>query len=83
MAIQDEIEKALSTLKLSEYKVVNNSYMHKGHIGDDKSGESHFLIEVNKNLLAGNTILEKHKTLNSALSEIYKKTHSIEIKLLG
>lgn len=83
MKISDQIEKILSNeFNPKMLRVINNSFKHKGHLGDDGTGETHFLVEISSSDIPKKFIHEKHKLIVEKLAEVFKQTHSIEIKLI-
>lgn len=83
MSLKEEIEEILrKEFKPQFLKITNNSYKHKGHLGDDGTGETHFLVEISASDIPEKYTHKKHKLIVEELSEVFKKTHSIEIKLV-
>ena len=61
MAVKDEIEQRLTTaFAPSVLEVVNESYKHAGHAGDDGSGESHFRIVIRAAAFQDMTPIARH-----------------------
>ena len=84
MNIPDQIEKILvNEFNPGFLRVSNNSYQHAGHSGDDGSGNTHFLIEISANDIPEKFTHQKHKMVVDKLSDIFKLTHSIEIRLIN
>jgi len=78
--IFDKITKELNPEHL---KVVNNSYLHKGHLGDDGTNETHFLIEIKSQKLNEMSRIKSHQQINKILSEEFSKgLHALEIKIV-
>lgn len=84
MSIQDIIKQKLINNFMPAYvDVINESYKHKGHSGDDGSGESHFKIRISgSKTLAGLGRLEQHRKVNAVLLDEYKIIHALEIEIL-
>lgn len=82
--MRERIEKKLSEKLHPEIlEVKNNSHLHKGHSGDDGSGETHFAISVKSDLLKDSNKIEAHRKINSLLSNEFKNgLHALEIKIL-
>ena len=79
-SMQDKIhEKLTSLFKPVCLEVVNESHMHKGHSGDDGSGESHFHVEVVSDAFAGKHLIECHRMVYDCLIEEMKLVHSLTI----
>ena len=69
--LQNEIEALLEQAFAPERLIVSNdSAMHRGHSGDDGSGESHFSVVVESAEFAGKSRLERQRMSNRALGDI-------------
>ena len=78
--MQERIEQRLeNALSPSHLMVVNESYKHKGHAGDDGSGESHFSVVIKSDKFTGITRLERHSIVVKILESEMKAVHSITI----
>jgi BolA protein len=77
-----EIEKRLrSALAPSHLEVRNDSALHRGHAGDDGSGESHFFVEIESPRFTGKSRVERQRAVNSALSDLLQtRIHALAIK---
>ena len=61
--------------------VINDSAKHRGHSGDDGSGESHFTILIESPEFTGKSRLERQRMVNRALGDIPgERVHAIAIK---
>lgn len=61
--------------------IINDSATHRGHAGDDGSGESHFTIEIESASFAGVPRLQRQRMVNAALGDIPgQRVHAIAIK---
>jgi BolA protein len=61
--------------------VVNDSATHRGHSGDDGSGESHFTILIESPRFAGVSRLQRQRLVNAALGDIPgNRVHAVAIK---
>ncbi len=80
--IAPEIEQRLRAALAPEHLVVtNDSSKHRGHSGDDGSGESHFTVEVVSERFAGMGRVERQRAVNSALSDLLRdRIHALAIK---
>ncbi len=82
MSIQKQIEQKLyASLDIQSLVVINESHMHRGHAGDDGSGESHFLIEIKSEDLNNLRSVEAHKKIYQILNEEMKIIHALAIRL--
>ncbi|GGZ99954.1 BolA family protein [Novosphingobium arvoryzae] len=61
--------------------VINDSATHRGHTGDDGSGESHFTVEIESAAFAGQSRLARQRMVNAALGDIPgQRVHALAIK---
>jgi BolA protein len=81
-SVAHEIEQRLRAALAPERLVVtNDSARHRGHAGDDGSGESHFTVEVVAAAFAGLSRLERQRAVNAALGDLMKeRVHALAIK---
>lgn len=81
-SIEAEIRRLLNeAFKPSALTVSNDSAMHRGHSGDDGSGESHFTVEIASAAFIGKTRLERQRMVNRALGDIPgERVHALAIK---
>lgn len=76
--IEQRLRNALSPTRLA---VINDSARHRGHSGDDGSGESHFTVEVEAEAFAGMTRLARQRAVNAALGDLMKeRVHALAIR---
>jgi BolA protein len=80
--IAPEIEQRLrAALAPTHLVVTNDSAKHRGHSGDDGSGESHFSVEVVAERFAGMSRVERQRAVNSALADLLRDhIHALAIK---
>ena len=80
--VGQEIEQRLTlALKPDSLAVINDSAMHRGHTGDDGSGESHFTVEVVAAAFAGQSRVARQRLVNHALGDLMvEKVHALAIK---
>ena len=77
------VKKITDELKPIFLEVKNNSYLHKGHMGDNGSNQTHFSIKINSDILNKLTLLNAHKLINKILINEFKNgLHAVEIKIL-
>ena len=68
----------------SRLAVINDSVKHRGHSGDDGSGESHFTIEIESVLFTGVSRLTRQRMVNKALGDIPgTRVHAVAIKAIA
>jgi BolA protein len=77
-----EIEKRLrAALAPTGLAVINDSARHRGHAGDDGSGESHFTVEIEAPSFAGMSRLERQRAVNAALGDLMEgRIHALAIR---
>lgn len=80
--VQQEMEARLvAALAPTRLVVTNDSARHRGHAGDDGSGESHFTVEIEAPAFAGMTRLERQRAVNQALGDLLRdRIHALAIK---
>ena len=80
--VATEIEKRLSAaLAPTRLAVINDSAKHRGHAGDDGSGESHFTVEIEAERFAGMSRLERQRAVNAALGDLMReRVHALAIR---
>ena len=62
-------------------KVINDSAKHRGHTGDDGSGESHFTLVIESAAFAGKSRLQRQRMINAALGDIPgQRVHALAIR---
>ncbi|MFN4037783.1 MAG: BolA family protein [Erythrobacter sp.] len=61
--------------------IINDSAKHRGHMGDDGSGESHFTIEIEATAFAPMNRLARQRAVIAALGDIVgERVHAVAIK---
>jgi BolA protein len=80
--LADVIEARLaSALSPTRLVVSNDSARHRGHMGDDGSGESHFSVTVEAAAFAGKSRVERQRMINAALADLLaERIHALAIK---
>jgi BolA family transcriptional regulator, general stress-responsive regulator len=81
-SVASEITRRLEEkLAPSQLEVRNDSAKHRGHAGDDGSGESHFSVEIEAPAFAGMSRLERQRAVNSALGDLMReRIHALSIR---
>ena len=70
-SMADQITARLtSALAPSRLEVSNDSAQHRGHMGDDGSGETHFGVTVESAAFAGLSRVARQRLVNHALAEL-------------
>lgn len=76
--IAARLHAALAPIQL---EVVNDSARHRGHMGDDGSGESHFTVTIEAPAFAGLSRLERQRRVNAALADLMvARIHALAIR---
>jgi BolA family transcriptional regulator, general stress-responsive regulator len=76
--IEARLTAALSPTRLA---VINDSAKHRGHSGDDGSGESHFTVEIESAAFAGQNRVARQRLVNKALGDLPgQRVHALAIK---
>ncbi|MBC2668723.1 BolA family protein [Novosphingobium piscinae] len=78
---QEIAERLTAAFAPTHLAVINDSAQHRGHSGDDGTGESHFTVEIESTAFAGHTRLQRQRLVNSALGDIPgQRVHALAIK---
>jgi len=76
--IEHLLRQAFAPVRL---EVINDSAKHRGHAGDDGSGESHFTIVIESACFAGVSRLQRQRMVNAALGDIPgQRVHALAIR---
>lgn len=80
--VAEEMERRLrEAFSPTRLEIVNDSAKHRGHMGDDGSGESHFTILIEAERFADASRLERQRMVNAALGDIPgDRVHALAIK---
>jgi BolA family transcriptional regulator, general stress-responsive regulator len=80
--IAQEIRRILAdSFAPTQLEVINDSARHRGHAGDDGTGESHFTIRIDSAAFAGRSRLDRQRMVNRALGEIPgQRVHALSIQ---
>ncbi len=76
--IEEKLRNALDPTLL---EVVNDSCNHKGHSGDDGSGESHFIVSISSDKFSGISKVKCQRMIYDILKEEMQLIHSLSIVL--
>ncbi len=85
MPVIEEIRERLETAFAPEQlEVVNESDRHRGHAGDDGSGESHFRVTIRAAQLGPMSRLERHRAIHAALGrDLVGRIHALALSAEG
>ncbi|PVX29842.1 BolA family protein [Sphingomonas pokkalii] len=76
--IADRLRHALTP---SHLHVSNDSAQHRGHLGDDGTGESHFTVTIESPEFAGLNRVARQRLVNRALADLLAtRIHALAIK---
>lgn len=83
MGMEDKIRTKLTqSLKPISLTIVNESKKHKGHAGDDGSGETHFHVEVVSGAFSGLSRVACQRMVYTLLDEEFKSgLHALSLRL--
>ena len=70
-----------SALAPTHLEVINDSAQHRGHMGDDGTGESHFTVVVESAAFEGVSRVARQRLVNQALADLLAtRIHALAIK---
>jgi len=80
--LQSEIESLLTAaFAPARLEVINDSAKHRGHSGDDGSGESHFTVVIESEAFDGVNRLQRQRLVNAALGDIPgQRVHALAVR---
>ncbi|MEX0302777.1 MAG: BolA family protein [Leisingera sp.] len=82
MSVKEEMEAALqAAFAPTALEVVNESYKHAGHAGDDGSGESHFAVRIRSEAFEGMNRVKQHRAVHKALGDIVPRIHALALDI--
>jgi BolA family transcriptional regulator, general stress-responsive regulator len=78
LVIEDRLRAALSPASLV---VFNESAQHRGHMGDDGTGETHFRVDIESTAFAGLSRVARQRLVNQALADLLaSRIHALAIR---
>lgn len=78
----DCVKAKLDTLKPHYLEVIDETYMHRGHLDTDQQ-ETHLKIKISANIFHGMTKVMQHNLINKLLADEFKQgLHALSIKVL-
>lgn len=78
---QEMAARLAAALSPRHLAVINDSAKHRGHAGDDGSGESHFTVEIVADAFAGQSRVARQRMVNVALADLLRdKVHALAIR---
>lgn len=84
MRMEDLIKEKLENgLQISHLEIINESAKHKGHAGDNGSGQTHFKLIVVSDAFEGQTRIQRHYLVYSLLDIAFKQgLHALSMSLM-
>ena len=74
--------KLTKTLSPTFLEVIDESHLHKGHMGSRPEGETHFRVIIKSDIFKDKKILDCHKMVYEILKdEMKNKIHALVIKI--
>ncbi|MBA16777.1 MAG: BolA family transcriptional regulator [Sphingomonas sp.] len=74
-------ERLTQSLAPTRLAVINDSAQHRGHMGDDGSGESHFTVDIVSPLFEGKNRVARQRLVNQALADLLAQDiHALAIR---
>ena len=78
------IARLTAELSPTKLDVRDVSYQHHGHAGWREGGETHFEVDIQSPLFAGQTRVSAHRMVNDALAdELASGLHALQIKIIS
>lgn len=78
-----DIKTKLDSLKPHYLEVIDESHLHKGHLGPDQLQETHVRITIAADVFAEISRVMQHKMINELLADEFKEgLHALSIKII-
>ena len=83
MTVTEEIRSRLqNTFDPSALDVVDDSESHRGHAGYREGGQSHFNVRIRAPAFAGQSRLQRHRAVHSALgADLVGRIHALSLDI--
>ncbi len=83
MNMEDKIKKAIEdSFSPEHFQLVNESHKHKGHAGDDGSGQTHFQLLVVSRKFENCNRVQRQRMVNEALAVCFEEgLHALSMTL--
>ncbi|MFK7838929.1 MAG: BolA family protein [Bdellovibrionales bacterium] len=83
MSMAEKIKARIcENINVDEIEIVNESHLHKGHAGDDGSGETHFKLKVVSSDFKNLTKINAQRLVNKSIFECFNEgLHAVSMKL--
>ena len=84
MQVADQIrEKLTDAFSPAVLDVVDESHLHKGHMGARPEGETHFRVKIVSSAFEGETRVARHRMVTKTLAELMNNPiHALALKTL-
>lgn len=81
MTLADRIRAKITQAFNPEHiEVINESHLHKGHAGDDGTGETHYKLMIVSKTFKGKSRVERQKEIHKVLAhELSTQIHALSI----
>ncbi len=85
MSLDDWIkDKVIKDFSPDHIELVNESYKHAGHAGDDGSGETHYRLLLVADRFAGLGRVERQRLVNASIRAAFDRgLHAVSFKLFA
>lgn len=82
MSMEEQIKSKLeATLRPQSLILINDSHRHKGHAGDDGSGETHFRLTIVSQAFDGQSRVARQRMIYDLLGAEFKAgLHALSIR---
>lgn len=68
----------------TQLEVINESAQHRGHAGDDGSGESHFRVVIESAVFTGQSRVARQRLVNQALADLLRdRVHALALRTIA
>lgn len=83
MTVTEEIRTRLqTTFDPSLLEVVDDSERHRGHAGYQEGGESHFNVQIRAARFEGQSRLQRHRAVHTALgADLVGRIHALSLDI--
>lgn len=83
MTLTEQIKaKIESNFAPRHFEIINQSHLHKGHAGDNGTGESHFQLKIVSNRFEGCSRIQRHRMVMDVLKvEMDGGIHALSMDL--
>lgn len=83
MTKADKIEEALrAAFSPTVLEVLNESYKHAGHAGDDGTGETHYAVRIKSAAFEGQSRIARHRAVHGAIGkDLMAEIHALSLDI--